>query len=87
MVYFTYFDTVSYLYRYANDSKEQFEVNCTAVSEILGDYHKIFIMNIPGSIIYAQLIKTQAEIPSPLISVSSIFSFMQRSFIPSRPVK
>ena len=42
MVYFTYFDTVSYIYSYANDSKEQFEANCTAVSEILGDYHNLF---------------------------------------------
>ena len=42
MVYFTYFDTVSYIYSYANDTQEQFEANCSAVSGILGDYHNLF---------------------------------------------
>ena len=42
MVYFTYFDTVSYIYSYANDSQEQFEANCSALSGILGDYHNLF---------------------------------------------
>lgn len=42
MVYFSYFDTVSYVYSYAEDSQEEFEENCTKVSEILGKYHNLF---------------------------------------------
>lgn len=42
MVYFTFFDTVSYVYSYANDSQEDFQARCDGVSEILGKYHKLF---------------------------------------------
>lgn len=42
MVYFTYFDTVSYIYSYAEDSQKEFEARCGAVSEILGEYHRLF---------------------------------------------
>ena len=42
MVYFNYFDTVSYVYCYINDSAEQFE-NCSAdVAVILEEYHRLF---------------------------------------------
>ena len=41
-VYFTFFDTASYVYSYANDSAEQFE-NCSAdVAAILKKYHELF---------------------------------------------
>lgn len=42
MVYFSYFDTVSYIYSYAGDSQKNFEANCQTASEILGEYHKLF---------------------------------------------
>ena len=42
MVNFTFFDTVSYVYSYAGDSKEEFEANSEGVFEILGEYHKLF---------------------------------------------
>ena len=42
MVYFQYFDTVSYIYSYAEDSQEDFEANCGGVSRILEKYHKLF---------------------------------------------
>lgn len=42
MVYYTFFDTVSYVYSYSDDSQAVFESNCSAVSEILGKYHKLF---------------------------------------------
>ena len=42
MVNFTFFDTVSYVYSYAEDSKETFETNGNGVFEILGEYHKLF---------------------------------------------
>ncbi len=42
MVYFTYFDTVSYIYSYVDESTEQFEKNCEAVAAILNDYHQLF---------------------------------------------
>ena len=42
MVYFSYFDTVSYIYSYAEDSNKEFEARCEAVSEILGEYHRLF---------------------------------------------
>ena len=42
MVYYTFFDTVSYIYSYANDSQEDFEVNCDAASDILEEYHRLF---------------------------------------------
>lgn len=40
--YFTYFDTVSYVYSYAGDSAERFEERSAEVSHILEEYHKIF---------------------------------------------
>ncbi len=40
--YFTYFDTVSYVYSYAGDSAERFEERSAEVSNILGEYHKLF---------------------------------------------
>lgn len=42
MAYFTYFDTVSYIYSYAGDSQEAFEANCQTASEILEHYHQLF---------------------------------------------
>ncbi len=40
--YFTYFDTVSYIYSYAGDSAEQFEARSAEISDILEFYHKLF---------------------------------------------
>ena len=42
MVYFTFFDTVSYVYSYAEDSQEDFDANCAGVSAILEEYHSLF---------------------------------------------
>ena len=42
MMYFSYFDTVSYVYSYANDSQEEFEARCEGVSAILEEYHRLF---------------------------------------------
>lgn len=42
MMYFNFFDTVSYIYCYAADSQEQFDARCKAASEILGEYHRLF---------------------------------------------
>lgn len=42
MVYFDFFDTVSYIYSYSNDSQEEFEERCGEVSKILLEYHKLF---------------------------------------------
>ena len=42
MVYFSYFDTVSYIYCYSDDSQEEFEANCGEASGILEKYHKLF---------------------------------------------
>ena len=42
MVYYTFFDTVSYVYSYSDDSQAVFESNCSAVSGILEKYHKLF---------------------------------------------
>ena len=40
--YFTYFDTVSYVFSYAGDSAEQFEQRSAEVSGMLEEYHKLF---------------------------------------------
>lgn len=40
--YFTYFDTVSYVYSYAGDSAERFDDRSAEVSYILSEYHKLF---------------------------------------------
>jgi len=40
--YFSYFDTISYVYSYAGDSAEQFEERSAEASAILGEYHKRF---------------------------------------------
>ena len=40
--YFTYFDTVSYVYSYAGDSAEAFEARSAGASAVLEEYHKLF---------------------------------------------
>ncbi len=42
MMYFSFFDTVSYIHSYMDDSQEEFESRCAGVSEILGEYHRLF---------------------------------------------
>jgi thiamine biosynthesis lipoprotein len=42
MVYYAYFDTVSYVYDYAGDSAERFADRSAEVSHILENYHKLF---------------------------------------------
>ena len=42
MMYFSYFDTVSYIHSYAGDSQEEFEAKCNEVAAILGEYHRLF---------------------------------------------
>ena len=42
MAYFSYFDTVSYVYSYAEDSAEEFEARSAEVSAILQKYHRFF---------------------------------------------
>lgn len=41
-VYFTYFDTVSYIYCYSGDSEEVFDQRTAMVSELLWEYHQLF---------------------------------------------
>ena len=41
-VYYTYFDTVSYVYDYAGDSAERFDKRSAEVSHILQEYHQLF---------------------------------------------
>ena len=41
-VYFTFFDTVSYVYSYAGDPVEQFEERSAGVSRVLQEYHQLF---------------------------------------------
>lgn len=41
-VYFTYFDTVSYIYSYAGDTEEVFEENTAVAARILEEYHGLF---------------------------------------------
>lgn len=40
--YFSYFDTVSYVYSYANDSAERFDDRSAEVAHILEEYHRLF---------------------------------------------
>jgi len=40
--YFSYFDTVSYIYSYAGDSAERFDELSAEASAILGEYHRYF---------------------------------------------
>ena len=42
MVYYTFFDTVSYIYSYAEDSQEEFDANCEEAAAILEEYHRLF---------------------------------------------
>lgn len=42
MVYFTFFDTVSYVYSYAEDPETEFSANCESVAAILEEYHRLF---------------------------------------------
>ncbi len=41
-VYFTYFDTVSYIYNYAGDSEEEFDVLSAEAAAVLEEYHNLF---------------------------------------------
>ncbi len=40
--YFSYFDTVSYVYSYAGDSAETFEARSADASAVLSEYHQLF---------------------------------------------
>ncbi len=40
--YFTYFDTVTYVFSYAGDSTERFDERSAEVSALLGNYHRLF---------------------------------------------
>ncbi len=42
MLYFVYFDTVSYVHSYAGDPAEQFDERSAGVSRILKEYHELF---------------------------------------------
>ena len=42
MAYFSFFDTVSYIYSYAGDSQEDFQANCKGAADMLGEYHRLF---------------------------------------------
>ncbi len=41
-VYFTYFDTVSYIYNYAGGNQEDFDAVCEETAKILEEYHNLF---------------------------------------------
>ncbi len=41
-VYYTFFDTVSYIYNYAGDSQEVFDEKTAAAASILEEYHRLF---------------------------------------------
>ncbi len=49
MAYFTFFDTVSYIYSYTDDSQETFESNCDTATKILEEYHVLFDIYYPHS--------------------------------------
>lgn len=40
--YFTYFDTVTYIYSYAGDSAERFSDCSAEIADTLGEYHRLF---------------------------------------------
>lgn len=40
--YFEFFDTVSVIFSYREDTKDEFRANYTAVAEVLGEYHRLF---------------------------------------------
>lgn len=42
MVYYSYFDTVSYIYSYAGDTEAAFEKKAAAAAGILEEYHRLF---------------------------------------------
>jgi len=42
MSYFQYFDTISYIYSYKYDSREEFEANCKTAEDTLMYYHRLF---------------------------------------------
>ena len=41
-MYFSFFDTVSYVSSYADDTEEEFEARCGEVADILTKYHRLF---------------------------------------------
>ena len=41
-VYYTFFDTVSYIYNYAGDSQEVFDEKALSAATILEEYHRLF---------------------------------------------
>ena len=44
-VYFTFFDTVSYIYSYNGESAEQFDKNCEEIATVLHEYHQLLDIN------------------------------------------
>ena len=79
--YFTYFDTVSFVYSYAGDSAEQFDRRSAGASGILGNItgSLIYTMSIPGRIICVRSTGTRAERASRSTVSSLTFSFMRRA--------
>ncbi len=41
-IFFEYFDTMSYIYDYSNNSYSEFEENCELALSILNEYHRLF---------------------------------------------
>ncbi len=40
--YYDFFDTVSYIFSYKGDTREEFNANCLAVKDVLSRYHRLF---------------------------------------------
>ena len=56
-VNFDYFDTVSYVFSYANDSAEVFKSNADKVFEILGEYNTLFDIYVPEYELEKQIVQ------------------------------
>lgn len=44
-VYFNFFDTVSYIYSYVEETQEEFDGNCSEIATILEEYHHMLDIN------------------------------------------
>ena len=80
--YFTYFDTVSFVYSYAGDSAEQFDRRSAGASGILGEYHRLFDIyhEYSGENNLCTLNRNAGERASRSTVSSLTFSFTRRSF-------
>ena len=79
-VYFTYFDTVSYIYSYAGDSQENFDENTAIVASTLEEYHRLFDIYYEHSGVNNLCTLNKNAGGEPMKADQKLINFLRRTF-------